>query len=106
MVKTDMLTVICILGKTLTNLLLVQCIAPALSSLVSSLPSPVGLFSVVQFPNEACNSGSGSTGTCYTASECSTKSGTVDGTCAAGFGVCCLGESLTVSQSRVTHSSL
>ena len=78
---------------------------PALSSLVSSLPSPVGLFSVVQFPNEACNSGSGSTGTCYTASECSTKSGTADGTCAAGFGVCCLGESLTASQSRVTHSS-
>lgn len=28
-------------------------------------------------------------GTCYTASECSTKGGTVDGNCAAGFGVCC-----------------
>ena len=28
-------------------------------------------------------------GTCYTASECGTKSGTSDGNCAAGFGVCC-----------------
>ena len=28
-------------------------------------------------------------GTCFTSSECSGKSGTADGNCAAGFGVCC-----------------
>ena len=29
-------------------------------------------------------------GTCLTSSECSSKSGTSDGNCAAGFGVCCV----------------
>ena len=29
-------------------------------------------------------------GTCYSSSECSSKGGTVDGNCAAGFGVCCV----------------
>merc|ERR1712156_1163284 len=29
-------------------------------------------------------------GTCYTATECAEKAGTVSGNCAAGFGVCCL----------------
>ena len=52
----------------------------------------LSLFSVVQFPNEACTSSSSSTttGTCYTTSECTTRSGTADGSCAAGFGVCCV----------------
>jgi len=52
------------------------------------------LFSVVTFPNQQCT-GSSSTasqttlGTCYSASECNSKSGTADGNCASGFGVCC-----------------
>merc|ERR1712014_101905 len=29
-------------------------------------------------------------GTCITSSECSSRSGTSDGNCAAGFGVCCI----------------
>ena len=29
-------------------------------------------------------------GTCETSSECSTDGGSADGTCAAGFGVCCV----------------
>lgn len=61
-----------------------------MSSLCSSLPSPVGLFSVVQFPNSACLRDSGLTGTCLTMSECEARAGSSDGTCAAGFGVCCL----------------
>jgi len=54
------------------------------------------LFSVVTFPNNQCTAKSDNTmyGTCYTASECSSKGGTVDGNCAAGFGVCC---SFTIS---------
>ena len=28
-------------------------------------------------------------GTCETSSECTTDGGSADGTCAAGFGVCC-----------------
>ena len=52
------------------------------------------LFSVVTFPNNQCT-GSSSTsstpvyGTCYSSTECTNKGGTVDGNCAAGFGVCC-----------------
>jgi len=50
------------------------------------------LFSIVQFPNEACSSTSGtySNGTCFTTSECSSKGGSAQGNCAAGFGVCCV----------------
>jgi len=50
------------------------------------------LFSIVQFPNEACTSTSGtySNGTCFTSSECSSKGGSASGNCAAGFGVCCV----------------
>ena len=52
----------------------------------------LSLFSVVQFPNDDCTSSSSSTttGTCYTSSECSSRSGSSDGSCAAGFGVCCV----------------
>merc|ERR1712168_351547 len=50
------------------------------------------LFSIVQFPNAACTSTSGtySNGTCFTTSECSSKGGSAQGNCAAGFGVCCV----------------
>jgi len=52
----------------------------------------LSLFSVVQFPNDECTSSSDSTtmGTCLTSSECTSRSGTASGTCAAGFGVCCV----------------
>jgi len=50
------------------------------------------LFSVVQFPNDVCTSTSGTytNGTCITSSECSSRGGTSQGSCAAGFGVCCV----------------
>merc|ERR1711936_425616 len=52
----------------------------------------LSLFSVVQFPNDECTSSSSSTtmGTCLTSSECTSRSGTASGSCAAGFGVCCV----------------
>merc|ERR1711899_513401 len=56
------------------------------------------LFTIVNFKNDPCVSSSslssGSTpyrnGTCYTASECSSKGGSSKGNCASGFGVCCI----------------
>jgi len=50
------------------------------------------LFSIVQFPNLACTTTSGTytNGTCFTSSECAAKGGSVQGNCAAGFGVCCV----------------
>ena len=51
----------------------------------------VPLFQVVTFPNDACT-GSSKNGTCYTKAECSNRGGTQDGTCANGYGVCCIGK--------------
>ena len=68
--------------------------------LASSAPSPIGLFSVVQFPNDACTTSGGLTGTCVTSTECTSRSGSAQGTCAAGFGVCC-----EVSSSECTSSA-
>ena len=47
-------------------------------------------FNVVTFPNIACGATNGFNGTCYTASECSAKSGSASGSCASSFGVCCV----------------
>ena len=48
------------------------------------------IFQIVRFPNEVCASSSGVNGTCYTASECTSLSGTASGSCASSFGVCCV----------------
>ncbi|XP_059097601.1 uncharacterized protein LOC131891925 [Tigriopus californicus] len=58
------------------------------------------LFNIVQFNNGGCRStstisggGSGSSnrnGTCFTSNECVSKGGSAAGSCAAGFGVCCV----------------
>ena len=52
------------------------------------------LFNVVTFPNEQCTGASTTSsgavyGTCYSSTECTAKSGSADGNCASGFGVCC-----------------
>ena len=60
--------------------------------------SVFSLFNVVSFKNEGCRSNSGTTGisgvnrngTCYTSSQCRNKGGSASGSCASGFGVCCL----------------
>jgi hypothetical protein len=65
------------------------------------------LFSIVQFPNLKCTSSSSTTtyGTCLTSSECSSKSGSSDGNCAAGFGVCCIISTSTCSSTISTNTS-
>ena len=55
------------------------------NALALILNQTINLFS---FPNDLCVGGS-KNGTCYTSSECTTKGGTSDGTCASGYGVCC-----------------
>merc|ERR1712183_113470 len=63
------------------------------------------LFSVVQFPNDECTSSTSTTtiGTCYTSSECTSRSGSASGTCAAGFGVCCVSSTSTCGASVSTN---
>merc|ERR1711913_116767 len=48
------------------------------------------IFQIVKFNNEMCTAVDGTMGTCYTASECTTKGGEERGNCASGFGVCCV----------------
>ena len=45
---------------------------------------------VFRFANEPCAGNSGKNGTCYTEAECTNKDGAVAGTCAEGYGICCV----------------
>jgi len=53
-----------------------------------SLVPPI--WNIITFDNDPCPAASGATGTCYSQKECKNLGGTADGTCANGFGVCCL----------------
>ena len=48
------------------------------------------LFSMGRFHNDACTGTGTKNGTCYTAEECGEKGGNNEGSCAQGFGVCCV----------------
>lgn len=50
----------------------------------------ISTFQVVRFPNDGCVGSTTRNGTCYTSQECSNKGGTSSGSCADGFGVCCI----------------
>lgn len=51
----------------------------------------IGIFNVVKFKNDACaSSDGGKNGTCYTEEECEEKGGVGKGSCAEGYGVCCV----------------
>ena len=67
--------------------------------------SVLSLFTIVTFKNEACASTAGSNGTCYSSSDCSKLGGTASGTCASGFGVCCLCK-LKSSYNRIISYSM
>lgn len=49
-----------------------------------------GIFDLVKFPNDVCDGQGYRNGTCYTSAECTEKGGTADGSCAEGYGVCCI----------------
>lgn len=50
----------------------------------------LSIFQIVQFKNGPCNTTETQSGTCYTRTECDARGGSSFGTCAGGFGVCCL----------------
>jgi len=50
----------------------------------------LNLFSVIRFSNIPCLGTDNRNGTCYTEKQCRERSGTLSGTCAGGFGVCCV----------------
>ncbi|XP_022237736.1 uncharacterized protein LOC106478432 [Limulus polyphemus] len=51
------------------------------------------IFTLAIFENDACNTSSvNRTGICFSARECVSRGGRAEGTCAGGYGVCCLFE--------------
>merc|ERR1712029_115258 len=81
------------------------------SSSIEARHPKTGIFSVVKFANEACASSTAAqNGTCLTTDECSSVGGTASGTCAEGFGVCCVlalscGGTSSTNNTYLTQSS-
>merc|ERR1712083_489019 len=52
----------------------------------------IGIFNIVKFPNDVCTTDNTATptGTCFTSEECEDKKGVASGSCADGYGVCCI----------------
>merc|ERR1711935_992757 len=101
--------------KALTGLslftLVIVCVAePNVETTQTREGKILPVFQVVKFPNDVC-SGASRNGTCYTSEECSTKGGASDGSCASGFGVCCVfalacGGSASENQTYLIQSSV
>jgi len=71
--------------------------------------SRFSLFQIIKFANEPCI-GSNRNGTCFTKAECENEGGTESGSCADGFGVCCIrilgdGDSTSLNQSYIYQAS-
>jgi len=70
----------------------------------------LSIFQVVKFANTHCTGTGTKNGTCYTSGECDNIGGSSEGTCADGFGVCCIvtittGESLSTNNSYISIPS-
>ena len=48
------------------------------------------IYSGTRFNNGPCSGDNNLNGTCYTEQECSSRGGVNGGSCAAGFGICCI----------------
>lgn len=92
------------------DILLSVCMVYAVSCYnVPERDSKLSIFQVVKFANNICT-GAARNGTCFTQAECDNMGGTKDGTCADGFGICCIvtlssGESSSVNNSYIVHKS-
>ncbi|XP_059097989.1 uncharacterized protein LOC131892220 [Tigriopus californicus] len=79
-------------GKSLVFVLMSASLLIGVQSMAASrLARVFSPLNVVQFPNDPCSStGGANNGTCYTQGECTSRKGVASGTCAGGFGVCCV----------------
>merc|ERR1711976_832896 len=72
-------------------------------SVASKTGRVLPVLNVITFKNDECK-GDKRNGTCYTAEECSNRGGGESGTCAEGFGVCCIFE-LSCGDSAAENST-
>jgi len=61
-----------------------------LTDLGGRLKKSVSIFNVIKFQNGICTANDGKNGTCYTDTECDELQGIPGGSCAEGYGVCCV----------------
>ena len=66
------------------------------------LPCKCGLIPKVfsTFQNTGCIGNGGRNGTCYTSDECEDRNGLASGSCAEGYGVCCIGKNGTTETGK------
>jgi hypothetical protein len=70
----------------------------------------ISVFQVVKFKNDVCKGNNARNGTCFTSAECSNIGGSSSGSCADGFGVCCVvtltkgGTSASVNNSYIVQT--
>lgn len=62
----------------------------------------MNVFQVISFQNDPCEGSGNRNGTCYTEPECKAKGGTDGGTCASGFGICCI---FTINCGEMTNEN-
>lgn len=67
--------------------------------------SVLSLFTILQFPNEPCQTGDGVNGTCYHHLECRSLGGVASGSCAQGYGVCCYCKYILCYSNQLTMQS-
>ncbi|KAF8790785.1 hypothetical protein HNY73_005751 [Argiope bruennichi] len=102
--------------KSLISVCVVSQVFPTLSAAVqtarlgkTTIKAPVlkrPVFTLVRFLNIPCSSPNGQlTGVCYSLSDCLRMQGTQIGTCASGFGVCCIFQRTcgATTNQNVTH---
>ena len=72
-----------------------------------SLYCPVlSLFTIVSFKNDPCQSLTGNNGTCLSHKDCDKRGGITSGTCASGFGACCISRVIDKENSNDIFISL
>jgi len=71
-------------------ILIVATLSHALPEDIARRKKAIGIFNVVSFPNIGCIGSGSLNGTCYTTEECASRDGVSSGSCADGFGVCCV----------------
>jgi len=77
----------------------------AFGALAEKNPRALSLFTIVQFPNNECQSTTTAmAGTCFSSTECSAQGGSALGKCAAGFGICCTFSIDTTTGGTVTKN--
>merc|ERR1712156_938294 len=71
-------------------ILIVATLSHALPEDIARRKKAIGIFNVVSFPNIGCIGSGSLNGTCYTTEECASRDGVSSGSCAEGYGVCCV----------------